>query len=78
MIKEMVKGVRCGNHGREGRFYHESADEVRNCYAWTWDNEEAARAEQAVELAYERYLEDPSYGANAAADEYFERQRRPF
>jgi hypothetical protein len=60
-METMVKGVRCGNHGREGRFYHADAAEVRACYAWDWDNEENARAEQAVELAYERHLEDRGY-----------------
>ena len=61
MMDTLVKGVRCGNHGRAGRFYHADANEVRQCYMWDLDNEENARAEQAVELAYERHLENAGY-----------------
>lgn len=49
--------IRCGNC--KGR--HELASDVRYCYAVDREERAAAEAEAAVELAYERSLEDSGY-----------------
>ena len=66
----MNKGVRCGNHGHGQKFYHPTAQAVRECYDWTADQEAQRAAEQAAEEGYERFLEDRGYWAARAQEDY--------
>lgn len=67
-----TEGVRCGNHPGV-KVYHASTDEVRECYEQTRYQEQMQREEQAIEMAYERHLENRGYDA-ARWDEDRERE----
>lgn len=72
----MNKGIRCGNrevHGTDGRFYHPTAADVRDCYteaAREADDEALMEGVRQAEMGYERYLEDRGYEAARAQEEY--------
>jgi hypothetical protein len=64
-IKVTEAGARCGNHGKtpkgERHTYHANTASVRACYQLTAQMNADQEAEIAVELAYERHLEDRGY-----------------
>jgi hypothetical protein len=73
--EHLTSGVRCGNHPglRPAKIYHDAAETVRYCYAQREAEQAEQRAEQAVELAYERHLEDAGW-REAEAQERYEQQ----
>lgn len=63
-IKQTDAGVWCGNHGRRARgqeIRHANTASVRACYQLTAEMNAEQEAEAAIELAYERHLEDRGY-----------------
>lgn len=60
-IRETEAGVRCGNHGRGARVHHANTASVRACYQLSAEMAAEQEAEAAIELAYERHLEDRGY-----------------
>jgi hypothetical protein len=63
---ELAAGIRCGNHGRYERVYHDSVETVGYCYSTSYEQEAQAEADAAAELAYERHLEDKGWQEAAA------------
>lgn len=68
--EELATGIRCGNHPRGLKVHHDSVATVQHCYAVRYSQEADQMAEQAVELAYERHLEDRGYEEARAQDEH--------
>lgn len=50
--------VRCGNHPRGSKVNHETAEDVRDCYAGRYHDEAEAKAEQEMEKRQERWYEE--------------------
>lgn len=63
--------IRCGNPGCwSPDRTHATAEQVRDCYAVTRQQEEQAEFDAAAERANERALEDRGYWESQAQDDY--------
>lgn len=67
---DLDAGVRCGNHGRTFRIYHNSARAVKACYDIRADEMAQQAGEIAAEAAVERYFEDRGYWEARAQEDY--------
>ncbi|MCX5066713.1 hypothetical protein OOJ91_12565 [Micromonospora lupini] len=63
-------GVRCGNHHTADPVRHANVAAVRECYRRWQEEEDAAEADHAAELAGERALEDAGYWAARAQEDH--------
>jgi hypothetical protein len=68
--KDLTSGVRCGNHERGRKVYHDEVATVAFCYATSHEQAAQQAAELAVEQAYERHLEDKGWYEVAAQADY--------
>jgi hypothetical protein len=54
--------VRCGNHPRGSKTNHPTTEDVRDCYAGRYHEEDEAKAEQEMEARQERWYEERGGG----------------